>query len=1070
MQPKRKGGYILGLDLGANSIGWALLRATVLGKDGRLKPFSIESTGARIFEAGVEGDIESGKDESRSKARRDARSVRRRLDRTSRRLSHLFYLLQDAGLLPESKEYQTGIKKKTSGDRKEDMVKKAQARYRIITELDKELLNKFAKNEPLALQSLPYILRAKALDEKLEPFELGRALYHLGQRRGFLSNRKADLKDDEEIGKVKSGILELDGKMEEVNARTLGEYFSKLNPKEERIRSRWTSRGMYDREFNLIWESHAKYNPEILTEELRKKIWRAIFYQRPVKSQSHLIGKCQFEKIRKRAPIACLDFQRFRMVQKVNNTEFYSPKGEALEFTSEQRDLLLDSLEKKGDITFAKAKKLLGLKKEHRFNWESGGEKEFIGNRTAEKIIKIFGYDRWQKFSENERNQIVDDILSIQHESGLLKRGRVKWGLDENNAKEFSNIKLEKGYCGLSRQSISKLLPLMEKGTKYMTAVKEVYGEIYSNKKVDFLPPVVYSMPELTNPTVKRVLTELKKVVNGIIGEYGKPDEIRIELARELKKTRKDRKRITQNMRKNEKARLEAAEKIIKEAGIKQPTRTDITKCLLWEESNGQCPYTGKEINIKKLFGAEIDIEHIIPESRCLDNSYMNKTLCFAKENREIKHNKTPWEAYGSDPKKWEQIIQRVKRFQREAARIKLERFQIKDLKELDDFISSQLNDTKYASKLAKKYLGLLYGEEALSRIQATKGGMTAVIRGAWKLNSILKDGDEVDYELDDVVSLEVGKNRTDHRHHAVDAVCIALTNRSTVKMMSDASKRAFEAKRRRFAPVAPPWNGFYDNVKDMIDKTVVSHRVSKKVSGPLHAETIYSYQGKDERGKPIVHIRKPLSAPLTKNEVENIVDDKVREIVLLKLKELGGDLKKLGMLENHPYMETKDGRKIPIHKVRIRKTLSTEEIGTSVSTRHVEISSNHHIEIYEYKDKKGKIKWDGDVVSTFEAMRRLRKGDPIIKRDQGEGNKFLFSLAINESVSMKNDEGNDDLYIVQKIGQNKQIFFYRHNDARPKADIQKKSPCSRYPESLRKSGAKKILITPLGDIRWAND
>ncbi len=1059
MKTQENEGYILGIDLGTNSVGWAILKAVPSVKDGRLKPIAIERTGARIFEAGVEGDIESGKEESRGKARRDARLARRRLDRTARRLSHLFYLLQNEGLLPADKAYNTIIGKKTFKERRHERDLKAQARKKILDDLDRELIKKLERNEPMAPQTLPYILRARALDKKLEPYELGRALYHLGQRRGFLSNRKATTKDDEELGKVKTGILELEGKMEESGARTLGEYFSKLDPKQERIRSRWTSREMYDAEFDKLWTAQKKHHPEILTEEMRKKIWRTIFYQRPLKVQSHLIGKCQFEKDRKRAPIACLAFQRYRMIQQVNNAEIYAPNGEVLEFTPEQRNLLIDELETKGDITFAKAKKLIGLSSKHRFNWESGGEKKFLGNRTAAKLIEIFGEEGWKNFSEEKRNSIVEDLLSIHKEKVLERRGRDVWGLEKDAAKKFGELELEDGHCNLSRQAITKLLPLMEKGMKYAAAVKEIYGNIVSDEKLGFLPPVIYSMHDLTNPVVKRVLTELRKVVNGIIREYGKPEEIRIELAREMKKTRKDRKRLTQNMRRNENARNKAAEAIMKEAGIQKPRRADIEKYILWEESNKQCPYTGKMINITQLFGNDVDVEHIIPYSRCLDNSYMNKTLCFADENRKVKNNRTPWEAYGSNEERWDEIIQRVKDFKGDATKIKLEKFQIKDLKELDDFVSSQLNDTKYASKLAKKYLGLLYGEESLSRVQASRGGITGILRrrDVWNLNQILGEGSV--------------KERTDHRHHAVDAVCIALTDRALVKMLSDASKRGLLEKGRTmtFAKIEQPWKNFYEDVKNSIDNTVVSHRVSKKINAQLHAETIYSYQGKDEKEKPIVHIRKPLSAPLTKNEVENIVDDKVRELVLAKLEELGGDLKKLGMPENHPYMETGDGRRIPIHKVRIKKHLSTKEIGSSMRERHVELGSNHHIEIFEYKDKKGNIKWDGDVVSTYEAMRRLRKGEPVIKRDHGEGKKFIFSLAINEGVLMKDDEGEERLWRVQKIGQNKQIFFIKNTDARRVIEIPKEGR-SRLPDTLRKSEARKVLIDPLGNIRWAND
>lgn len=1054
----KKEKYILGLDLGANSIGWALLKAGPSAKEEKLKPFGIEKAGVRIFEAGVEGDIESGRDESRSVARRDARGIRRRLDRNARRLSSLFSQLQEAGLLPvDDKLKKPKTKSKRSReDQRIEREAEAKERHVIINKFDQKILPAYKKEIELAPKKLPYLLRAKALDKKLEPHEIGRALYHLGQRRGFLSNRKANSKKDDDLGKVKQGILELEGKMEAVDARTLGEYFSKLNPEQERIRSRWTSRKMYDDEFNAIWDSQAKDWPGILKPELKKKIYKTIFHQRPLKIQHHLIGKCQYEEGRRRAPFAILAAQKFRILQQVNNTYLIDQDGVILEFTPEQRQILLAALDKKSGISFKGAMKLLGLKNYH-FNFEKEeGKGEFLGNETSAKLIDLFGEEKWNKFTGQEKDQIVEDLFSIQHQKGLEKRGKEKWGLDEKKAEEFSEINLEEGYCGLSRQALAKLIPLMEQGKKYMEAVKEVYPDRFKLEEKEFLPMLQEEMPELTNPVVKRVISELRKVVNAIIREYGRPEEIRIELARDLKKTRKQRKEIWEKNKQNENVRKDAAEKIIKEAGIPVPRRADIEKYLLWQESNGRCPYTGKTINIKKLFGGEVDVEHIIPFSVCLDNSYYNKTLCDAEENRKRKNNKTPWQAYGSDEKKWDDILARVKQFGGQAAKDKLRRFQLKELDDLDDFVSSQLNDTRYASTLSKKYLGFLYGEKAMSRVQASKGGITAYLRDVWGLNKILGDGGE--------------KSRADHRHHAVDAITIALTDRSTVKKLSDASKRALHEKRNRFGKMEKPWEHFWEDVKKAKDETTVSHRVTRKINGAIHESTLYGPQKKDNKGQTYSHVRKPLSAPLTKKESENIVDPVIAKIVISKLQELGGDFKKLGLKENHPFLISKDGRKIPIHKVRIKKPNTTEKIGSTIGERNVEIGSNHHIEIYEVKDENGNIKWSGDVVSRYEAMKRQKNGKKIVNVDHGANSKFIFSLARNESILMKDGKGVENIWIVQKISQNEQIFFIKHNDARIKKEIPSEEKISKQPEPLRKSGAKKVLITPLGDIRWAND
>ena len=288
--------YLLGLDLGTNSLGWAMIRLV----DG--EPAGLIRAGVRVFEAGMEGDIESGREESRNKARREARLHRRQLWRRRRRLVKVAHALQRFGLLPrrqETNSVEPGVEppfRAASGDAglKPGSTPPREAltpeqRQDLINHLDETIRESEwfkAKGTsgkfPEPAQTLPYILRAAALDEKLEPHFLGRALYHLAQRRGFWSNRKAALKKDEDEGAVKEGIAELRQKMDAANARTLGEYFAQLVPSEERIRSRWTARDMYEREFDAIWAAQAAQLSELLTEERKKELRKVIFHQRPL--------------------------------------------------------------------------------------------------------------------------------------------------------------------------------------------------------------------------------------------------------------------------------------------------------------------------------------------------------------------------------------------------------------------------------------------------------------------------------------------------------------------------------------------------------------------------------------------------------------------------------------------------------------------------------------------------------------------------------------------------------------------------------------------------------------------
>jgi len=1038
---------VLGLDIGPNSLGWALL-----DEEGK----RIVSAGVRVFEAGLDSLEKDGKGESRNLERRSARLIRRQLERRSRRLAKTAHVLQAAGLLPP-------------GD-----TSTAEARHRFFEALDAQM-------------DSPYGLRARALDEKLEPYELGRALYHLAQRRGFLSNRRESsrAKDDEDEGIVKEGISRLQAEIESGCFRSLGEYFATLKRQEQRIRSRYTSRKMYQDEFALIWQAQKKHYPAVLTDELRESVHHAIFHQRPLKSAKHLVGKCELEKGRRRAPWALLDAQRFRYLQRVNDLELTQPDERPL--TPDERQKLLDYLELHGDTTFGKARKHLGFKNSGKgavkFNLEAGGEKNLPGNRTASKLAKVFGEKRWAGMSAEERNAVVEDMLSIVKPEALKRRAMRHWGLDEAAADELCAVKLEGDYCNFSRKALRKLLPLLEQGLRLNKAIKQLYPDrwAYEGKPVDELPPLRKCedpyLSEMRNPIVMRSLTEVRRVVNAIVAKHGKPAEIHIEMARQLRQSSRQRAETTKRIRFNEKKRKDACEKIAQEAGITEPTQTDILKVLLADECGWICPYTGKNISVIDLVGPhpQFDIEHIIPYERCLDDSFANKTLCEAEENREVKRNRTPYEAYhGTD--RWDQIIHRVKGFKSHSAKGKLFRFTA-DEKEVGEFIdrftNRQMNDTRYSSKVAKKYLGLLYGgvdDDGIDAnrkrcVQATSGGVTAVLRRAWGLNSILGGGE---------------KTRDDHRHHAVDAIAIALTDPAKVKALNNAAVDTMERMRRaRSVKLPEPWDGLLEEARTKIRGITVSHRVDRRVRGPLHQETFYSPPKLDENGKKLVRVRKPLNA-IGARDVASIVDPAVRAAVENRLRQLG---------ETDPKKAFKDAANLPRHKnghriksVRlVRPGEAVLPVGQGHRTRWVMPDRNHHMEIVEVvvKDKKGNIKrdkdgnpevkWEGHVVSMLEAYQRLGRKEPVVKRDWGEGKKFLFSLAGGDAIQLEKEEGNPELFVVRTVPQSLQIHFVPINDARTLLEIGKVG-LTGYPETLRKWKCRKVAVNPLGEVHYQND
>ncbi|HEV1995030.1 MAG TPA: type II CRISPR RNA-guided endonuclease Cas9 [Candidatus Acidoferrum sp.] len=1083
---------ILGLDLGATSVGWALIGSA------NGVPAGIVRAGSRIFDADRATDIKAGRDKPRGQERREARLQRRQIWRRARRAREIFWMLQGWGILPPGASSQP------------------EQRQELLNQLDRQILGSAwfkqrssAQDIPEPQQVMPYLLRASALDEPLEPFFLGRALYHLAQRRGFLSNRKevapGKKEKTEEEGEVKKSIGELREKMTESGARTLGEYFSRQRPSgEKRIRQRWTARAMYEEEFEKIWAAQADFRQETFTAARKKLLWRAIFFQRKIKFPENLVGKCELEPGKRRAPKYLLPSQRFRLLQGVNNLRV-SPPGEVERpLASGERDQLVEALEVRGDMKFHEIRKLLGLHKSCRFNLESEGEDRLLGNRTAAKLGEALG-ERWQAMTPAERNGIVEYLWSFEKADKLAGAAAKKWGLDPETAEKLAQVAFEADYMNVSTAAMRRLLPLLEAGRSFAEARKELYPEkSRPQQPLDWLPPVQKSRRrpgweerssarhawgrDVRNPIVVRCLSEVRKVVNAIIRTYGKPTEIRIELARDLRNTRRQRKNISKRNWDNRSLREQAEQKITDEIPGFKPSRRDILKVRLAEECHWCCPYTGKSISMTALVGPEsqFDIEHILPYAKFLDDSFANVTLCEAEHNRNVKQRRAPSEAYGGNPELYEQIKGRVAKFSGPMAKEKLRRFRLTPAEieeELKEFSSHLLNDTRYATRLAADYLGLLYGggvdEARTRRIHATSGRVTAILRGEWGLNSILADGATED-------GGERPKYRGDHRHHAVDAIVTALTDDGTIQMLNRAAERAPSERRRRFASIESPWNNFGDSVRREIEKMVVSHRVSKRVRGPLHEETIYSWpipiaeKAKAKRGKPGVtqeyRVHKPL-AQMSAQEAKDIADPAVRELVQKKLEEVGGEPKKVFSNEANLPFFSKEGRRVLVRGARVRKRVPVSPLGEGFGARYVTRESNHHVEIFADLDRDGReIEWNASVVSLMEAYRRKRAHEPVVRTSHGPQTEFQFSLAPGEVIECEDEEkGSRRLLLVRGCTQLSagavQIFLAPIEDARLKKEqVDDGAYLRPASKTLRRWKARKVRVTPLGDVMDAHD
>jgi CRISPR-associated endonuclease Csn1 len=1071
-------------DLGTNSIGWAVVNT---------EENKIIACGSKIFEAGVE-DLGNGEKEiSRNAKRRDARGTRRQYFRRKLRKRKLLKLLRQHAMAPVN---------------------------------DDELKSWIRMN--------PYDLRARAVTEKITLRELGRIFYHMIQRRGFQSNSRSATAGDENgaifKGKAdegKTGITATEEKLQKHS--TLGSYLHSLYPadgepfqnREERIRNRYTTRQMYIDEFELIWSVQQQFHPE-LTKALKEEIGGrekddykkdgVLFFQRPLRSQKHLIGNCTFEPKKPRVKESAIPFEKFRAWQFVNTIKC---NGEWL--NAEQRQTAFDLLMSKEKVTFKQVRKKLGLNDQfYQFNYED--EHRCPASFTISTLSrkKFFG-KRWWDLSEKEQEDIWHVLIFFDDKKELQRHAQEKWGFNEEQAKSIANVHLKDKYASLSRKAINNILPFLEMGFGYETAVvlggiRNAFGKewadltdvqknlIFDNirditsagkeggfihdlkdflksefalsdkqleklyhhstdisakedlKKLPVNKVADREIEEIRNPVVITALFELRRLVNTLLEKYGQPQEIKVELARDLKNSRKERKNIrirqNQEQRLNDKVRDKLTE-------LGQPhTHDNITKYKLWMECQRKCPYTGREISIDNLFSGEVQIEHIIPWSKSLDNSFTNKTLCFADENR-AKGDQTPYEFYGNDAEHWSVVKNRaLSLFKRSAdfpnAYRKFERFVTQ--KYDGDFVSRQLNDTRYISREARAYLSKI-----CEKVTVSPGMATSQLRHMWGLNTILSDGQ---------------KDRSDHRHHAIDAITLACTKPKHVQELSKWNRYERKSPVSKFPK---PWAHFWEDTKNAIDNILIVHSKRDRVitrrkvktkkdgkeyvndsiaaRGELHKETVYGKR-KDSTGVEKYHIKKALSTLTKGSQVKKIADPALRKIIENRLKDLGVDTntksytvpsnaffekREDGSLKPLIYLPNRRGKPVPVYKVRLREEISNAVQLKEDINQHVNPRNNHHILIYE--DKRGVLQ--SEAVSFWEAVERQKQGLNVTALPN-DGAKIVTTLSRKDYflLYLPDDFDNYDntqllseyLYTVQKLSYVNGrflIYFRKHTDAR---------------------------------------
>lgn len=834
--------YSLGLDIGTSSVGWAILD---LDKE------RIHDLGVRHFDAAEK--IENHKAVSLAKPRRDARSARRRLKRRRQRLNNLKKFFVDQNILTK------------------DQVEEV-----LDPESDYNKLDVYA-------------LRSKALIEELSPEELLKVLYQIAKRRGFKSNRKVVEESDKEDGRVTKALKVNEQFLIENNYTTVGDALShdakyaahKRNKRNDYTNSFARSDFLHELENVIKVQQHYALK-NIPTQAVNDLVYgvsdgqvtniNAIMHQRPFTTKDlieKMVGDCTFEKGEKRAPKASYSFEMFRLASDLVHLAFIPrnlSKRQArhdnleIRLSPEQIGKVIDAAKKQKSLTYRKVRSIAGISEDYvpkdtrgkKKDGDEFGEDNAFGGLKAYNDVRLALKDLpedWAKIDNESTINKIAYILTTQKTDDGIRAELSQLPISDQAKEAIVKIKPTnfKTFGHLSIKALQAITPKILEGMTYDKAC-EAAG--YDFKKQSA------SLEQITNPVVKRAIVQTLKVVCAIRDKYGEPYFIKVETARDLAKSYKDRQRIEKDNKDNQGYNediksivtdgYEASPKTkrgkqllshLRELNVPLNKNADlngqqIIKVKLYREQNGVCLYSGKEIDFETMLRDDntYQVDHIIPFSRSNDDKMTNKALVLTKENQD-KGDKTPFEYFGTDEKRWKEFTVRVESLYKtrdvktsdkatNATNYKYNGYAMKKKQNLltqayknEGWGASALNNTSYITRFVQNYLRQeVFPGETRQCVIAPNGTTTAYLRKRWGL---AKDRSE------------------DILHHAKDAAVVAAID---AKIVYQANLFSKEQEMKKYLA----------NANTIEEKRQILLELTDKDTGEITDEEAFSKAQKD--------------------------------------------------------------------------------------------------------------------------------------------------------------------------------------------------------------------------------
>jgi CRISPR-associated endonuclease Csn1 len=881
----------LGIDLGIASCGWALIETDVAQGQ-------IIACGARTFDA-----PETDKERTpTNQLRRQFRGMRRVMRRRRQRMAQLRVLFQENGLLTD------------------------------------------AKRDALRFPGLdPWQLRVAALDRRLTPEELAVTLGHIARHRGFRSNKKNqgnEAGDDGRVLKAAAANQEILSKY-----RSVAEMFDKDDRFARRKRNRdgeytqSVNRIDLEHEARLIFSRQRALGSAHADAHLQEKFAELAFNQNPLADSEDKVGFCPFEKKERRAAKRAYSFEVFRFLSRLNALRIGDARQERA-LTEAELAAAMEGFGSQRGMTFARLRKLIGLPDSEAFRDvprdEEGGRD--VVNRSAGNgcmqgsatLRAAIGEHNWKTLLQRpEKLDEIAFIITFRATPESIEKGLFEAGIDPDMlhaimaAVEKGSFAAFTGAGHVSAKACRAIIPGLQRGL--------VYSEACAAAGYDHAARPVTEIASINNPVARRALGEALKQIKAIIAAHGKPDRIHIEMARDVGKSKEERDKITSGIEKRNKERDKLRASFAETVGAEPLGAEDMLRFELWTEQRGWCLYTNQAIPPGAIRAKDnsVQVDHILPWSRFGDDSFINKTLCFAKANQE-KKGRTPFEWLKDEPERWAKFVACVETNKGMKGR-KKRNYLLRDAQAVEErFRTRNLNDTRYACRILMEHLARFYPDDK-RYVLSRPGALTDRLRRGWGLQDLKK-----------VLEPDGEKRKHDDRHHALDAIIVAATSESALQLLTRAFKESEDrGSHRDFADFPPPWPGFIEDVRRHFREILVSRAERGRARGEAHAATIS--QLKQTEDGPVIYERKAVDK-LTLKDLDRVKDPDRNAALIAAMRAWI----EAGKPKNAPPLSPKGD---PIRKIRL---ITTDKPAVPVRGGNAERGEMVRVDVFRKANKRG--------------------------------------------------------------------------------------------------------------------